>query len=147
MRLVNKVHVHCQTAARGYYLLSVYNFNLNAFPSLFPGSVINKLSMYWLDAEKDFVSSLKYPIPITELNFVFDGFDIQILTLEVELDNDFLIDTNLSDELFCRVTPDYPVQDLIDKIKVTQQNLSKILDNQRTLSSLSQDQWITRPLE
>lgn len=137
-----KVEVHCQTSIKGYYLLSVYNFHVNAFLSHFPTSYITDLRMYWIDGEKDYMTRLKEPVPIHSLNFIFDGFDIQILTVEIELDNGFLIDTNLSEELFCRVPPDFPVEVLIDEIKNTDQ-LATINLSRQSISSLSDSAWVT----
>ena len=88
------------------------------------------------------MTKLLMPVPIHTLNFNFDGFDIQILTVEIELNNGFLIDTNLSDELFCRVPPDYPVDELIEIIKQTDQQ-SNFNTSRETISSLAETAWQT----
>ena len=147
MSQINPVQVQCQTSKGGYYLLSVYNLHLNAFLSLFPTTIIDNLRLYWLDAEKDYVSSLKYPVPVSGLNFQFDGLDIQILTVEIELSNQFVIDTNLSDELFCRVVPNYPVIELAERIKTTDPQTTIVDKNAESISSLSPDQWVTERLD
>ena len=143
----HNVQVQCQTSKGGYYLLSVYNLHLNAFLSLFPNTIINNLRLYWLDADTDYRSSLKYPVPVSGLNFQFDGLDIQILTVEIELSNRFVIDTNLSDELFCRVVPNYPVIDLVDRIKTIDPKNTIADSNAESISSLSPDQWVTESLK
>ena len=143
MSFSKKVQVQCQTSLKGYYLLSVYHMDLNAFLSLVPKSTINNLSMYWMDADKDYVSRLKYPVPLSKLNFQFDGLDIQILTVEIELDNNFIIDTNISDELFCRVPPDYPVIELMHRIKTVDPAAIVLHKDSSSISSLSPEEWIT----
>ncbi|NQZ76206.1 MAG: hypothetical protein HRT61_08860 [Ekhidna sp.] len=142
MHYNHQVQIQCQTSVKGYHLLSVYNFHVNAFLYLFPEAIITDLRMYWIDGDKDCMTKLLMPVPIHTLNFNFDGFDIQILTVEIELNNGFLIDTNLSDELFCRVPPDYPVDELIEIIKQTDQQ-SNFNTSRETISSLAETAWQT----
>ena len=141
------VQVHCQTSKGGFYLLSVYNLHLNAFLSLFPNTTIDNLRLYWLDGEKDYVSSLKYPLPISGLNFQFDGLDIQILTVEIELGNGLVIDTNLSDEIFCRVTPNFPIIELVDKVKNLPPEATLAHAEADSISSIPPSQWFTEELD
>lgn len=103
--------------------------------------------MYWLDGEKDFVTSLLKPVQVAELNFQFDGLDVQILTVEIELDNGFVIDSNLIDELFCKVPPNYPMDGLVQSLLSTDNDAFISKDQSMAISSLSSNRWVTQSLD
>jgi len=143
----NSVQIYCHTSPKGYYLLSVFNVHLNAFLSLFKENMVTKLRIFWIDGEKDMMSSLQHPIQAGTFDFRFEGIDIQILTVEVELDNGFIIDSNLMDELFCRVTPSYPIEDLEDKIRKL--DAEALIHNEAPMSmnTLPSESWVTAILD
>ena len=143
----NSVQIYCHTSPKGYYLLSIFNMHLNAFLSLFKDNTVTKLRIFWIDGEKDMMSSLQHPIQAGTFDFRFEGIDIQILTVEVELDNGFIIDSNLMDELFCRVTPNYPIEDLENKIRKL--DAKALIHNEAPMSmnTLPSESWVTAILD
>ena len=138
------IYADCQELDRLHQMLSIYNMHLADFLRLFKDNKIIHFSLYWIDGDKDFVTSSTCSLPIFDLNFLLHGVDVEVCSVELGLDNDFLIDSNIVDEIFCRVPAGFNVQPLMGEInqgrahkKISQHPLSRI-------SLLDQDTWNTK---
>lgn len=140
------IQIDCHVMDRVYQMLSIYNLHLNDFLYLFRNCKIEHFSLYWLDGDKDFITSSTCPLPVFDINFLLRGVDVIISSVELELDNSFMIDSNIMDEIFCKVPIDLYSQSLIKKItragatgKRTRYPLSQV-------SLLDLDTWNTKEI-
>ncbi len=124
------IEIFCQPYNNKHKLLRVNNIHLIHFLSALEACLIEELKIYWLDLEKDFVSSAKPSCPVFDITTCMQGVDVLISTVEIKLSNGFLIDSNIEDKIFCRIPTDCEVSPLSRKIKKSVElNQKDILPN------------------
>ena len=140
------IQIDCHVMDRVYQMLSIYNLHLNDFLCLFRNCKIEHFSLYWLDGDKDFITSSTCPLPVFDINFLLRGVDVIISSVELELNNSFMIDSNIMDEIFCKVPIDFYSQSLIKKITQAGVTGKRARYPLSQVSLLDLDTWNTKEI-
>lgn len=111
------IEVSYQPFNSKYQLLYVHNMPLSNFLHIFRDCEFKELRIYWLDGDKDFVSHARPCCPVFNITSCMQGVDALISAIEISLSNGFLIDSNLVDEIFCRIPISLDAQALAESLK------------------------------
>lgn len=96
--------------------LSIFNLDLNKFAVFFSKNIIFNLSIYWTDGNKYYESYLERPCLVADLLDIPGSCQMEIISVMFHLEGDFLIDSNMKDEIFCLYPQPVDCKSLMDKI-------------------------------
>ncbi len=130
-----------------YKLLSIYNLDLSNFLYLFKKSKVTRFQIYWSGPESDFITSSKDQLPVFDLEFKSQVEDARISSVEIKLNNGLLIDSNMEDEIFCKIPEDYLTTFFVDKIQSIGSKRGPARKPLPIISLQDRNVWDTREVE